>query len=877
MRKWLLLIGFCLLFPMYLYSQPISPYGGPISPAMSVQEEDGSPAVYSPYQIKFPNDTVTDNADGTVSVGANSVTAGSNITDNAVVRGDGGAKAVQGSTPTISDGGIISSVTDPISPQDAATKEYHDTHTGGTAFDFFLSDTADGAFSQLFSSTTGEAQSTDSVTAASATSPGTLIEDYITESGDPTFVILSEGVYKFHLHAEVDATAGRDKAKIVYELYSADSAGANQVLLITSEASTQLTTVDTEYDVHGTLDAETMIGVTDRLVLKVYAILVAETGNTDPVVTITMEGTGATTTATRISIKTSSTAFDDRYVEVAGDTMTGALTLDSTINKVTITAPASASTLTIADGKTLTVTNTANINTLTDEQICNYEATGTQINCDIAIDVSGACAASSLCGGGHGHAAADITDQHASTDITADLEEEVTEGSLADNTIISADIKDGVVTEVDLNATNTPGVGEDNYVLTYNHAGTNFTWAVDAGGAEVNALESVATSAASNEIFVGTGVDAGAYIGITACATDEKIEYTDGAPNTFTCEAISGLIDADISNTLTASLLTVADTEDATTFVGLWADATGDKAPLTDETLTYVANTGALTATTFVGALTGSSTETASNATWTTHDSYPAACSNQFVTTIGDTNTCVSVAPAYVASGAYDLGTSMEADTITEGGNAIWNATETDIIDSTHYVAGSIDLEHMSSQSVDSDNIVEATIVEADMNVDEAPADNDILTYDTTGANFSWQTPAELSLEGESHCSEHDGRSTTCATEVLNADEETYIYKAKIAFENPVATDDFVFGELTHAVTFTSIYCKTLVGTVTLDVTSGGTDIEGTDIVCDTDGQSDAGISNASGSASDEIKLAITEVASAPTYLFLQLNGTQDD
>ena len=124
---------------------------------------------------------------------------------------------------------------------------------------------------------------------------------------------------------------------------------------------------------------------------------------------------------------------------------------------------------------------------------------------------------------------------------------------------------------------------------------------------------------------------------------------------------------------------------------------------------------------------------------------------------------------------------------------------------------------------------------------------------------------------------EVDGRSLTIATATLNADEETYIYKAKIAFEDPVATDDFFFGELTHAVTFTSIYCKTLVGTVTLDVTSGGTDIEGTDIVCDTDGQSDAGISNASGSVIDEIKLAITSVASAPTYLFVQLNGTYDD
>jgi hypothetical protein len=62
-----------------------------------------------------------------------------------------------------------------------------------------------------------------------------------------------------------------------------------------------------------------------------------------------------------------------------------------------------------------------------------------------------------------------------------------------------------------------------------------------------------------------------------------------------------------------------------------------------------------------------------SDADWTDHNNYPAACSNQFVTTIGDTNTCASVAPAYVASGAYDLGTSMEADTITEGGTGVPN------------------------------------------------------------------------------------------------------------------------------------------------------------------------------------------------------------
>lgn len=57
-------------------------------------------------------------------------------------------------------------------------------------------------------------------------------------------------------------------------------------------------------------------------------------------------------------------------------------TTAGTVNKVTITAPASGSTLTIADGKTLTVTNTVNLNTMTDGKWCKYTASGTVLNCD---------------------------------------------------------------------------------------------------------------------------------------------------------------------------------------------------------------------------------------------------------------------------------------------------------------------------------------------------------------------------------------------------------------------------------------------------------------------------------------------------------------
>lgn len=58
-------------------------------------------------------------------------------------------------------------------------------------------------------------------------------------------------------------------------------------------------------------------------------------------------------------------------------------------------------------------------------------------------------------------------------------------------------------------------------------------------------------------------------------------------------------------NRLIDEALTVADTNDTTAYVGLWDSATGSQSPKTDGGLTYNAGTGTLTATAFVGALTG--------------------------------------------------------------------------------------------------------------------------------------------------------------------------------------------------------------------------------------------------------------------------------
>jgi len=61
MRKFLYTIWFIVFFPAVAIA-------GVHNPPVSVSESDGSPTVWSPWQIKFPNGSVTDNGDGTVSV-----------------------------------------------------------------------------------------------------------------------------------------------------------------------------------------------------------------------------------------------------------------------------------------------------------------------------------------------------------------------------------------------------------------------------------------------------------------------------------------------------------------------------------------------------------------------------------------------------------------------------------------------------------------------------------------------------------------------------------------------------------------------------------------------------------------------------------------
>ena len=85
----------------------------------------------------------------------------------------------------------------------------------------------------------------------------------------------------------------------------------------------------------------------------------------------------------------------------------------------------------------------------------------------------------------------------------------------------------------------------------------------------------------------------------------------DTATTLATARTIGGT-SFDGSAAIVPATITVADTTDTTTFVGLWESATGDLPPKTDAGLTYNAGTGTLTATAFVGPITGNVTGNAS-------------------------------------------------------------------------------------------------------------------------------------------------------------------------------------------------------------------------------------------------------------------------
>jgi len=134
----------------------------------------------------------------------------------------------------------------------------------------------------------------------------------------------------------------------------------------------------------------------------------------------------------------------------------------------------------------------------------------------------------------------------------------ISEGGMADATIVDADIKDDTIQEPALNATNAP---TDNYVLSYNAAGTNFTWVEAAGTGDLKADGTVPLTA---------NWDVGAYH-ITALRFISDVA-TGTAPLTVSSTTVCTNLNADLLDGESAGAFQDYDA-DLTTYAGITPSA----------------------------------------------------------------------------------------------------------------------------------------------------------------------------------------------------------------------------------------------------------------------------------------------------------------
>lgn len=253
-----------------------------------------------------------------------------------------------------------------------------------------------------------------------------------------------------------------------------------------------------------------------------------------------------------------------------------------------------------------------------------------------------------------------------------------------------------------------------------------------------------------------------------------------------------------------------------------------------------------------------------SDTTWTNHNSYPAACTaGSYAHTIGDTLTCTDA--------------STEIDSIV--------ATHTSDVDAHHtagngltYTGSVLHFDGGNTPAGELGNTWASPTIDA---THSGSAHHSAVTVSGTPnyITLSGQDIVRAKLDVSDDTNMTAGRSLTLTANDVVADAELYTGQAgRIAFEDPVATDDFFFNEISVNQTATSIYCKTLVGTVDLDVQIGGVDINGTDITCNTTGVLDSSLAGDTDlNTGEELSLAITSVASSPTYLMVIVNSTKDD
>lgn len=214
--------------------------------------------------------------------------------------------------------------------------------------------------------------------------------------------------------------------------------------------------------------------------------------------------------------------------------------------------------------------------------------------------------------------------------------------------------------------------------------GTNFNPVVISGDISIG---TTGTAAIGSDVIVNADVNASAAIAFSKMAdltasralvsdgsgdvsvsavTSTEVGYLDGVSS-----AIQTQLDGKASSTYVPTTITVADESTDTTCFPLFVTAaTGDQAPKSGSNLAFNSNTGALTATSFVGNLTG-------NVTGNTSGTSGSTTGNAATATALATGREISLAGDVTASGVSFDGTGNISLSTTIAANSVALSTDT--------------------------------------------------------------------------------------------------------------------------------------------------------------------------------------------------------
>ena len=206
--------------------------------------------------------------------------------------------------------------------------------------------------------------------------------------------------------------------------------------------------------------------------------------------------------------------------------------------------------------------------------------------------------------------------------------------------------------------------------------GTSGTAAIGSGvivNDDVNSSAAIAFSKMADLTASRALVSDGSGDVSVSAVTSTEIGYLDGVSS-----AIQTQLDGKASSTYVPTTITVADESTDTTCFPLFVTAaTGDLAPKSGSNLAFDSNTGALTATSFVGNLTG-------NVTGNTSGSSGSTTGNAATATALATGREISLAGDVTASGVSFDGTGNISLSTTIAANSVALSTDT----TGNYVAG---------------------------------------------------------------------------------------------------------------------------------------------------------------------------------------------